>query len=875
MKTACRKPGGFVEFWVQHYRALAEGAWKRGIVGILIVLTAPPMAHAQLKPEQVPTFRLRARVVSADGKAPTAAGFKFQWAGIPSDKAASKDSGWSEWLSFGQPQVAATLKGYPASYMRGYPVVVRLAATGPSKTTHIEAELQFDGKAETVPLAGELFGPNLGIILWKDETSAPRAETMAAYNRRYWKHLETVRIPPENRPRRFPVVDRFIGGDDDRIAWEEGITQLERAGFSSIMLPPSTLIRDLLLKTGQRRTSWAVYSPPGYAFDFAPGTGGDALRDWAAKQAKPYREAGYSPEDMAIFALSDEPGWYYPQAFGQLSSSPAAMERFRDYLRATGHSASDFGLNSWQEAVPAGRSKATDLPGKRLFYWTARFFASESSRYFADSTRALEGAFRPGLPVFTNWNFFSGRFFVPGPVANNRDKQSPDAAMGGHDWFEFARMRGGTMLWTEDWFSDAQAYQWSFYCSKLRSAAERSGIEFGGYVIPRTAGDRKDGILQKILCVAGSGGKAIKYFVFGPEYNFPGNCYSERAEVLGPMARAHALLGAAEELLWPGKRPAPAVAILAPRSSQAWDAKDQAVAKGISDATNNQLNRSTVGYMAEVFDLYLALQHANIPVDFVSEDELSRDGLKPYKVLYLTEPDIPSEGQRAIADWVAAGGVAATVTGAGQCDRYGEPCAVLSDAFGFREEPQERLILADAKALPISGSCAHPLGKFEVAGPRGRFARNPEGATLQLTDGSPAILETKVGKGLAFHYPWMPGISYWKSSTKTADRLPVGFSESIRDCILAPVRRAGIEVPVKVDMAMVETPMLLSKAGAAVTLLNWTGAPVSRLHVTIRVPFTVREVSSTTAGKLAFSAVPEGVTVSLPLDSADILLLKP
>ena len=33
---------------------------------------------------------------------------------------------------------------------------------------------------------------------------------------------------------------------------------------------------------------------------------------------------------------------------------------------------------------------------------------------------------------------------------------------------------------------------------------------------------------MKILAIVAAGGKAIKYFVFGPEYNFPGNCYSER-----------------------------------------------------------------------------------------------------------------------------------------------------------------------------------------------------------------------------------------------------------------------------------------------------------------------------------------------------------
>src|SRR5205823_2362173 len=162
--------------------------------------------------------------------------------------------------------------------------------------------------------------------------------------------------------------------------------------------------------------------------------------------------------------------------------------------------------------------------------------------------------FYPGVPILTNWNFFAGRLYVPGPVANNSAKTDPDAAMGGHDWLEFGRLRGGTMLWTEDWFGDAKAYQWSFYCAKLRCAAAKGDVQFGGYVIPRTAGDREDGIVQKILCVVGSGGKAVKYFVFGPEYNFPGNCYSERAKVLPKMAEAHRMIGAAEDVLWPGRR---------------------------------------------------------------------------------------------------------------------------------------------------------------------------------------------------------------------------------------------------------------------------------------------------------------------------------
>jgi hypothetical protein len=864
---------------MQGIARLATAASIARATVLAAALAAPLAARGQPAADDVPLFSLRARVTAAGGAKPDGKNFHFQWSGIASEKAEAAGDGWSGRLPFARPQAEATLKGYPAIYLKRYPLVVRLQVTPVADPTAVEAELEFaggaDAPASVVKLDGELFGPTLGILVWRDDDRKPRAATMAAYNRRYWKHLETVEVPPDERPRRFPFVDRFIGGDDDRIAWREGIAALDRAGFSSIMLPPSAPVRDLLVAAGGRRTSWAVYSPPGYAFDFDPKHTPESLAAWARGQAEPYRKAGYAADDMAVFALSDEPGWYYPQAFEQVAGDPAALGRFHRYLEAQGLAPADLGAATWADVKPLGRGAAKSLPERRLFHWTMRFFAHESARYFADSTRALEAAFAPRMPIFTNWNFFSGRFYVPGPVANNRDKRSPDAAMGGHDWFEFARLRGGTMLWTEDWFGDGQAWQWSFYCAKLRSAAAKGGIEFGGYVIPRTAGDRADGILQKILCVVGSGGKAVKYFVFGPEYNFPGNCYSERAEVLPKMAEAHRLVGKAEELLWPGRRPRPEVAILAPRSAQTWDARDQEIATGINDATNNQLNRSTVDYMAEVFDLYLALQHDNIPVDFVEEEDLSPAGLAAYRVLYVTEPNLPEEQQRGLAEWVRGGGTLVTVTGAAARDRYDEPCTVLSSALGFRETDRERKIIADVKSLPRSATATTGAGPIAAVGPRGGFAAAPEGVTLRFDDGGPAILERQVGKGRAIHFAWMPGMSYWASADRTVDRMPAGFSAAIRAEIVRPARLAGVRPPVQTDRPLVETPLLVSERGAAVTLLNWTGEKIPSLRTTLALPFAPATIESVRHGRLEFTRAADGVTVELPLDAADILLARP
>jgi hypothetical protein len=192
----------------------------------------------------------------------------------------------------------------------------------------------------------------------------------------------------------------------------------------------------------------------------------------------------------------------------------------------------DFGQVSWAAVKPnstrwggsTGPQWGLDGPvAKRYYYWTARFSVFASAAAFAKATAALEDEFYKGLPVYTNFNNFAGRSYTP-TTGGNKD---PNAAIVSPDWFDMGRARGATLLWTEDWFGDKQAAQWSYYLSRLRSAsrlAPSADVKYGGYVVPRTSGDptRPDGIVKKAISVVASGAKALKYFTFGPEYTFPG-----------------------------------------------------------------------------------------------------------------------------------------------------------------------------------------------------------------------------------------------------------------------------------------------------------------------------------------------------------------
>jgi len=864
---------------------------------LLLSFSAAFSAQKPLEAADVPTFQLRARVTSFEGKEPAGNKFEFALTGGPDRvrlndvKGAVTGNAWTDWLAFGPNEIEKSLKLYPNVYLKQYPVSVNLAVGGVVDSTLIEIETRFQDGGPVATHTADLFGPSMRMLVWRDADDQPRVSTAAEYNQRYWDIFKPVLLPEAERPKLFPIVDVYVTGwvNYDRKEWQDAFNNFAGLGDTVVELPPGfqylAQARQMLLKAGLHRTKGGIYNPPGYAFDFtakpgmidpgwtgAPGsTTPAAVEKWAQDRFAPYFRAGFKPEDMAMYGISDEPGWYLPSWFRALpESGNGGLEQFRAYLRSQGLTPEALGAASWEQVLPLSPSGAKDLPTRRLYYWTARFFAWATSRYFADVTRAMEKASYPNIPIYANWGpGGAGRFYCPGWCGNNPDKNNPDAATELHNFLEFGRLRGGTFLWTEDWNADALAYQWSFWCARLRSGAQKSGGAFGGYVVGRTAGDRADGIEQKVLTLIGSGGKGFEYYAFGPAYTAPDDGWSEHAAQIVPkIAETNRMIAKAEDLLWPGKPPRAQVAILYPRDAQLWETQPVLLDYA-------RLNSATVDYMAEQYDLYLALQHANVPADFVEEEDLSPKGLAPYKVLYVTGPNIPAECQKSLLAWVQKGGTVVTVTGAGAADRYNDPCDILSRGLGLAEQPRAREYLDKNGALE-AGKGAGSLGAFTAFGPRGTLTVAPnKGVLATFAGGAPAMIERKVGAGRAVHFTWMPGISYYKSSTTTKDMLPQGFSTAIRAMITYPLQAAKVVPPVTVDRPMIETPMLLSDKGAAITLLNWSGEEQNGLKLTARVPFAVKSIESVKQGKLQFSRTATGVAFTLPLGGADIIMLRP
>ena len=150
--------------------------------------------------------------------------------------------------------------------------------------------------------------------------------------------------------------------------------------------------------------------------------------------------------------------------------------------------------------------------------------------------------------------------------------------------------------------------------------------------------------------------------------------------------------------------------------------------------------------------------YKNIPVDFVDEAGLVETGtLKPYKVIFITEPDLPTAGANALGEWVKSGGTLITVSNAGTHDAYHEPSSVLSNLSGMastRDAPAEGGLYKGERFYWPSGFtpfivkngtldsslCPNAtLCKFAARGAAGDFIADSDHSRPQLSRAGPVM----------------------------------------------------------------------------------------------------------------------------------------
>jgi hypothetical protein len=697
--------------------------------------------------------------------------------------------------------------------------------------------------------------------------------------RQYLSYAQKYAVAPEDRPRKFIVANGLIGLDSSREALEAGAQTLGLLGHNTAQIwnwpgiAPAT-IHATAKRNGIDRFRLAVYNPPSY-FDFNTAlVKPESLDAWAAKFKDSLAAMGAQPQELALMHMGDEPGWYFPRILDQIKATPDSLSVFRDYLKSKGMTPELLGKTKWEEVEPIGLSAVHTLPDKRLLFWTARFCTESLSRAFGAATAALQRQLNSQLLTTTNLNNWPGRFFIPSPgvkIANNSDK-GPDAGMGMPDWFDLGRKKAISCIWTEDWFGDSSAENWSMYADLLRCAAREGPIEFGGYVVGHPLGGMADGGKYKVMALTGHGAKALDPYIFGPNPAFADG-WSEKEYVYRALAGGLRMLGKSEKLLYPGRPRAGTVAILFPQASQVWD----------PDSKPRY-------YMQELYGLHAALIHAGYPVDFVDDFGVEDGDLQKYhySVLYVTAPNLSVKAQQATLDFAKAGGTVVLLPGAAAADEYNEPTDLLWQASGAQRQPVARdpvpggLTLLNGIPM-IMTATDQRLGvkmldtKMQIAPLKPLTAKSLADFSALFggeNSGKAALVAATLEQGRVLSFGYWPGLTYWNSPDRSqGNQLPQNWSADQRRMIVAAARFAGARKHVDVSVEEIEGALLESDQGIAVTLLNWTSKPQQAITVTIPDAGKVTRVESVEQGALKYQETADGLQVTLPLDSVDVLML--
>lgn len=591
----------------------------------------------------------------------------------------------------------------------------------------------------------------------------------------------------------------------------------------------------------------------------------------AADRAEEFRQSGKSPEDIAFCMLMDEPGG---QPASRLATDEAYVEAFRVWVKELGKTPDDLLVGSWDQVKPVTETRRHEHPA--LHYYTQRFRTRALGHFMAVQRNVLEDAYGATFPAVAN--FSDGAVYLANFYAQ------------GVDYFELLDDPGQNAIWSEDWANLASTYQCASYnVDLMRAAARARGQTLGHYLIAY-AGRTPCDIQLKATSGVARGVKILKNFFYGPSWGsheggplWRSSAWYAKPETWRANAEIVRLIGGAEDLLVPAMPAKADVAILYSSSSDVWTLGDN------------------YAYGFDRMHTWLALTHAQIPVDILSEKDVANGELEGYKVCYLSGPNLTGGAAEALQAWVHGGGTLWLTAGAAERDEYNRTLTTLDDVLPAKRQAAEQLqkhLSAGRSLYALKAQDRATVGnaKMEVLSVRQCLAPRAEVEVLgTFDDSSAALVHGDYGSGSVYCAGLLPALAYvkpalvarnelaaQKPSTEvgeavTADPLDRSYNSwqypaDIREILLRPVRQAAVDPPLRCSVPLVDAVYMTCPQGILIPLANYTLNPLAEVSLEVRVPSPVQRVESVRHGKLRFNNVEEDVIqVTLPLDVTDFV----
>lgn len=602
----------------------------------------------------------------------------------------------------------------------------------------------------------------------------------------------------------------------------------------------------------------------------------DRMRERFRQAADAFRQAGGRIEDIVFCELTDEPTG---QPLARAAKDPSYAGTFRAWLKGKGLTPADLLVDDWDAVRIVTEEQKAEFPA--LYYYSQRFRTRALGDFMAVQRKLAEEAYGGRFPVLANFSdgaVYSANFYAQGV-----------------DYFELLDAPDQNAIWGEDWSNGASTYQCGAFNVDLMRAAARERKQTIGHHLIAYAGRTPWDVKLKGTSEVARGVRIFNSFYYGPIWAsheggpyWRSRAWQARADMWAPHAALVREIGAAEDVLLTAM-PAPAkVALLYSSASDVWTVGE------------------TNSYGFERMNTWLALAHAQVPVDVVSERQVQTGLLDGYRVCFLSGPNLTLAAAGKLRDWVKAGGTLWLTAGAAVRDELNRPLKILDEIL-----PARRSTAAELQAFLSSGRNLSTLvAKDEVVWgdhtAEVLAVRQPltaqDGAAVLATfqDGSAAVVRGPAGQGSVYCIGFLPALGYVKAALdhrrdlerkvaeeavlNDAERVeaqilnrsynPWKYPSALRDLILTPVRLAGVTAPVRCSHPLVDAVFMPHAGGVLIPLANYTLEPIAALTLRVTTSRPVVRAESVVHGAIPFTQVsPQAVELTLPLEINDFVKL--
>ena len=525
---------------------------------------------------------------------------------------------------------------------------------------------------------------------------------------------------------------------------------------------------------------------------------------------------------------------------------PKLAPLFRKWLKARGLDARDLG--------GVEPEKATFNANARLSWYSKIFSAHQRFEHYREMTHVAEQAYGPQVLTGANFSPHHGVAYYGSNL----------------QWIDAFKHNAMTMFWTEDYiFSMGEPPQiFAFLLARAHCAVKYNKQPIHMYVMPHAPAQDARNFRRNMLYAIGAGAKHIDNFWVAPQEQYSENYVSwGYTDTFRAIFESIYDTSAVEDLLIGSRRRAARVAIITGKATDInenntrVDAKDDEFAARCANAPAKLLQTIC---RKDQQALYLALRHAQVRVDLITEDDIiAGEALKNYDVVYFAGEWINGRAVPKLDAWVKDGGVFCASSGLGHRNQFNEPETGLLKLLGIRKVETIRTLyhVRPLLELPLTRPIDQiTLGKrkIDAIGMKQVITADRGQVIAAWSDGKAAVTMRKSGKGKAFAIGTLGGLAYLKTALRVAPAArggaehiynPVDFSPAATQLVRLALDAADIKRQVACANPHVEALVRDNKTGTLLTLINWTNDAKVTTKVALRLPYKPKTIRSISSGK--------------------------